>query len=165
MFFSRLYDRLIYGLAGLGAASLAAVTALVIYDVASRNLGLPSFSAASALVEYALLLSTMAACPWLVRINGHVSLASLVEQLPRAVQSVIHRIVLAVSSAAMGVLAVVAGQITLHQWQAGIIEVRSVDLPGWVLYAFMAVGFGLMSTEFLRMFLRGEVYTGAEGEH
>lgn len=161
----RLYDRCVIGLAAAGAASLAIITALIIYDVFSRNLGLPQLTSTSAVVEYALLFSTMAAAPWLVRIKGHVSLSSIIGLAPTAVQRVASRIVVIIAALAVAVLAWVSGSIALHQWQVGTIDMRSVDLPGWLLYAFMAAGFALMATEFLRMFLRGESYTGAGGEH
>lgn len=165
MILLKLYDRVVLGLAALGAASLAVVTVLIIYDVLSRNLGWTPLSATSAIVEYALLFSTMAAAPWLVRINGHVSLSSVIKLTPRAVQRVVNRIVLLIAASAVGILAVVSGRIGLRQWQSGTIDMRSVDLSGWLLYAFMALGFALMATEFLRMLLRGEEYTGAGGEH
>ncbi|RGP37429.1 TRAP transporter small permease [Pseudotabrizicola alkalilacus] len=165
MILLKLYDRIILGLAALGAASLAVVTVLIIYDVLSRNLGWTPLNATSAIVEYALLFSTMAAAPWLVRINGHVSLSSVIKLTPRAVQRGVNRLVLLIAASAVGILAVVSGRIGLRQWQSGTIDMRSVDLSGWLLYAFMALGFALMATEFLRMLLRGEEYTGAGGEH
>lgn len=161
----RSYDRLIYGLAYLAGISLAIVTVLVIYDVISRNLGLRPFRAISAIVEYVLLFSTMAAAPWLVRINGHVSVSSILGLMPRAAQTLISRLSLVVGAGATGLLGVVAGQLALAQARAGNVDVRAVSLPAWILYAFLAVGFVLMATELLRMLLRGETYTGAEGEH
>ncbi|MFN7051971.1 MAG: TRAP transporter small permease, partial [Gemmobacter sp.] len=118
-----------------------------------------------AIVEYALLFSTMAAAPWLVRINGHVSLSSIIGLTPRVVQRIANRAVVIAAGLATAILAGVSGRIAFHQWQAGTVDIRSVDLPGWLLYAFMAAGFALMATEFLRMLLRGEAYTGAGGEH
>ena len=159
------YDRCVIWLAACGAASLAAITALIIYDVLSRNLGLPPLRATSAIVEYALLFSTMAAAPWLVRINGHVSLSSIIGLTPRVVQRIANRAVVIAAGLATAILAGVSGRIAFHQWQAGTVDIRSVDLPGWLLYAFMAAGFALMATEFLRMLLRGEAYTGDGGEH
>lgn len=165
MFLLRLYDRLIVVLAAAGGASLAIVTVLIIYDVFSRNFGLLPLRSTSALVEYALLFSTMATAPWLVRINGHVSLSSIVGFAPLALQQVANRIVVLVAGGAVAILAWVSGVIAWHQWQIGTIDMRSVDLPGWLLYVIMAAGFGLMATEFLRLLLRGEAYTGAGGEH
>lgn len=161
----KLYDRCVTWLAAAGAVSLGIITVLIIYDVLSRNLGLAPLRSTSALVEYALLFSTMAAAPWLVRINGHVSLSSIVGLAPAAVQRVVNRLVVLVAGVAVAILAWMSGKIALHHWQAGTIDMRSVDLPGWLLYAVMAAGFGLMATEFLRLLLRGEAYTGAGGEH
>lgn len=162
---SRLYDRLILGLAFAAGVSLAVVTVLVIYDVASRNLRLPPFRAISAIVEYVLLFSTMAAAPWLVRIHGHVSISSMLAYLPQAGQRAVGRLSLVVSALAVGYLGWVSGRLALAQMRSGTVDMRAVPLPGWLLYAFMAVGFALMASELLRLLLRGEVYTGAEGDH
>jgi C4-dicarboxylate transporter, DctQ subunit len=161
----RSYDRLIYGLACLAGISLAIVTVLVIYDVISRNLGLRPFRAISAIVEYVLLFSTMAAAPWLVRINGHVSVSSILALLPRAVQGLVNRLSLILGAGATGLLGVVAARLAIAQARAGNVDVRAVSLPAWILYAFLSVGFFLMATELLRMLMRGETYTGAEGDH
>ena len=161
----RLYDRLIFSLAYLAGISLAVVTVLVIYDVISRNLHLTPFRAVSAIVEYVLLFSTMAAAPWLVRINGHVSVSSVLGLLPQGVQVILSRLSLVMATGAVAVLAWVAGGLALAQWRSGAIDMRAVNLPGWILYAFLSIGFLLMATELLRLLLRGETYTGAEGEH
>lgn len=165
MMLLRFYDRCVIWLAAAGAASLGVITLLIIYDVISRNFGLMPLRATSALVEYALLFSTMAAAPWLVRINGHVSLSSVVGLAPPAVQRAAGQLVVCIAAVAVAILAFVSAEIAVQQWQSGAVDMRSVDLPNWLLYACLAVGFGLMATEFLRLLLRGEAYTGAGGEH
>lgn len=159
------YDRLVLGLAALAAASLGVATLLVIHDVVSRNAGLTPLRAASALVEYALLFSTMAAAPWLVRINGHVSLSSVAVLLPVGLRLLIGRVILIAAITATAILAVVSWQLATRGLASGGVDMRSVNMPGWTLFAMMGGGFGLMATEFLRMLMRGEVYTGASGEH
>lgn len=162
---SGLYDRLILGLAWAAGISLAVVTVLVIYDVVSRNLALAPFRAISAIVEYVLLFSTMAAAPWLVRINGHVSISSMLQMLPDGAQLIVGKLSLIASALAVGFLGVVAGRLALAQYANGTVDIRAVTLPGWVLYAFLCVGFLLMAAELLRLLIRGETYTGAEGNH
>lgn len=123
----RLYDRLIHGLACLAGISLAVVTLLVIHDVISRNLHLTPFRAASAVVEYVLLFSTMAAAPWLVRINGHVSVSSILGLLPETARTVANRLSLIV---AMAALAVLLG--SLARIDVGALLIAGL-LPGLVL--------------------------------
>ena len=47
-------------------------------------------------------------------------------------------------------------------------DVRSFDMPRWMLMAFMPLSFGMMTIEFLRFFVRGEPPFGGglvSGEH
>ncbi|WP_422367458.1 TRAP transporter small permease [Pelagibius sp.] len=160
----RLYDTMIRGLAVTGAASLGFITLLIAYGVASRNLALPALRWSSAVVEYMLLFSTMLAGPWLVRNGGHVAVTAIVDLLPAGLRTIAARAVLIVSAATLFLLSVVAGQLTLEQFASGSTDIRSVPLPGWILYAMLTLGFLLMATEFLRLLIRGETYSG-EGGH
>jgi C4-dicarboxylate transporter, DctQ subunit len=160
-----IYDRLIFALTYLAAASLALITIFVALDVIMRNLHMPTLRWISAVVEYVLLFSTMAAAPWLVRINGHVSLSSFVNLMPPRLQVLVGRLGLIISALSLGFLGVISGKMTLERWFDGSVDMRSVNLPAWLLYAFLSIGFVLMACEFLRLLLRGELYSGAEGNH
>jgi len=165
MNFSKFYDRLIIGLAVLGALSLVAITALIIVDVVLRNTGFRPFQSTSALVEYVMLFATMSAGPWLVRENGHVAIGSFVAALPEGLRLLIGRLVLIVSIFALALLTWRSVAVGLEMIQTRSVDMRSVNIPAWVLYAMLAGGFFLMAIEFLRMLLRGETYHGAGGGH
>ena len=94
MFLIRLYNRVITGLAVLGAASLVFISLAIIVDVVLRSTGFRPFQSTSAIVEYVMLFSTMAAAPWLVRNNGHVAISSFVGALPETIRLVAGRVVL-----------------------------------------------------------------------
>lgn len=160
-----LYDRLIFALAYIAAASLALVTIIVALDVIMRNLNMQTLRWISAIVEYVLLFSTMAAAPWLVRINGHVSLSSFVNLMPRHLQTIVGQLAMVVSALSLGFLGIISADLTMERWFDGSVDMRSVNLPAWLLYAFLTVGFVLMACEFVRLLLRGELYNGAEGNH
>ncbi len=66
------YNRLISGLAGLGAILLALMFVSGLIDVTLRELGYNPLQWYSAFTEYSLLFMTMMGGPWLVRIKGHV---------------------------------------------------------------------------------------------
>ncbi|WP_417676031.1 TRAP transporter small permease [Pseudodonghicola sp.] len=160
-----LYDRLVTGLAAIGAASIGLVAAAIVLDVVLRNTGQRPFQSTSALTEYALLFSTMCAAPWLVRENGHIAIGAFTGMMPGAVRRVVSRIVTLLSAAITGVLSWRAAALTLEELATGRLDMRSISIPGWILYAMLAVGLFLMAVEFLRMTLRGDLYTGASGEH
>lgn len=164
MLLARLYDRLIIALAALGAASLAFMTLAIALDVILRNTGFRPFQATSAVVEYLLLFATMAGSPWLVRIGGHIAIVSFVDRLPGGLRRLVGQLVAILSMVALGLLAWRAAAVG---WQTiGTVDMRSINIPSWVLYSMLSAGFGLTATEFLRLLLRGEFYSvGEEAGH
>lgn len=161
----RIYDRLILGLAALAAACLGSMIFAIVIDVVLRNIGLRPFQANSALIEYGMLFATMAGAPWLVREHGHVAIMSFVDLLPEAVQGLVRRIVLALSIGTLLLLSWRAGAVGLETIEAGAIDIRSIYIPAWVLYAMLSGGFGLMSLEFLRLWATDDLRLGARARH
>jgi len=161
----RLYDRIIAGLAITGAVSLVLITIAIIIDVILRNTGFRPSQSTSALVEYVMLYSTMAAAPWLVRKNAHVAITSFVQPLPPMIRLTAGRAVLILCIIVLGVLSWRSAAVGLEMLASGSVDMRSINIPSWVLYAMLSGGFGTMSLEFLCMLLRGETYTGSEASH
>lgn len=161
----RLYDRVIVGLAVTGAVTLVAITIAIIIDVVLRNTGFRPSQSTSALVEYVMLYSTMAAAPWLVRKNGHVAISSFVETMPRTIRVLTGRVVLVLCIIVLALLSWRSAAVGLQMLATGSVDMRSINIPSWVLYAMLSGGFGLMTLEFLRMLLRGETYDGDEASH
>lgn len=159
------YDLTIVGLAVLAGVVYGLITLGIIADVMLRNLGYRPFRATSALVAYALLCSTMAAGPWVLRQGAHVAVNSFVAMLPRAV----HRLVMtAVMLLSMGILVLLCWRAVLNGMDEiawGGMDMRSIDIPGWVAYALLATGFGLMATEVLRLMLRSQNSMGGTELH
>lgn len=162
---ARLYDRIITGLAVTGGVSLVVITIAIIIDVVLRNTGFRPSQSTSALVEYVMLFSTMAAAPWLVRKNAHVAITSFVQPLPRTVRVMVGRVVLILCVFVLALLSWRSAAVGLEMLAAKSVDMRSINIPSWVLYAMLSGGFGMMALEFLRMLLRGETYTGSEASH
>lgn len=162
---ARSYDRIITGLAVTGGISLVVITIAIIIDVVLRNTGFRPSQSTSALVEYVMLYSTMAAAPWLVRKNGHVAITSFIEHLPDGLRFLAGRAVLILCIIVLGLLSWRSGAVGLEMLASNSVDMRSINIPSWVLYAMLAVGFGLMTLEFLRMLFRGDIYTGSEATH
>ena len=152
----RAYTGLINGLATLAGLIIAAVCLLIVYDVIARNLGLQPPASTVALTEYALLYFTMAAAPWLVRERGHIVVEVVHGRLRGAARTFADRLILVICILVSACVCVLALLLAVEAWQRGEIEIRSLDMPRWLLFAPLAVGFGLMATEFLRLLVRGE---------
>ncbi len=78
MFLIRLYNRIITGLAVLGAAGLVFISLAIIVAVVWRNTGFRPFQAPSSLVEYVMLFATIAAAPVLLRHHLPAAISSCV---------------------------------------------------------------------------------------
>ncbi|MDP6437683.1 MAG: TRAP transporter small permease subunit [Gammaproteobacteria bacterium] len=158
---SRVYTALINGLATLGGLIIAGVCLLIVYDVVARNIGLQPPSSTVALTEYALLYFTMLAAPWLVRVRGHIVVEIIHGRLTGTAKKIVDKLILAVCIVVAVFICVLATALALEAWQLGEVEIRSLNMPRWLLFSPLALGFGLMGTEFLRLLVRGE--TVADG--
>lgn len=146
----RTYDRLIVALAVLAGAAIALAFVLIIVDVGLRFAGFnpPGFTIAT--VEYLLLYFALFAAPWLVRLKGHVYVDALITRLPQGARMPVEKVVYALCVATPLVFAWFAARLFLDAAQSGLFEERAIDIPLWLLYAPMPLGFALVAVEFAR---------------
>ncbi len=159
----RIYDGVIVGLAIIAGAMVAAVFLMIVYDVAVRTLGFQPPFWTSALTEYALLYMTMLAAPWLVRQKGHVFVESLTLMLKARAQHAVHILAYLISIVLCLALAFYSVKQGLEVWSRQEIDIRSISIPGWLLYASLPFGFCLSAIEFARFLLGCEsMYSGRD---
>ena len=135
---------------------MVAMMAMIVADVALRNLGYQSSAHFFTFTEYFLLLIPLLGAPWLVREKGHIYIEVLVGMLGARRRRLLLRGVLVLSLAACAVLAWYGGAITLQNFVQAEKDVRSFDMPRWMLMLAMPLSFGMMALEFLRLLARGE---------
>ena len=158
------YNRLIFGLAWLGAALLAVVFVSGLVDVTLRELGYKPLQWYSAFTEYSLLFMTKMGAPWLVRIKGHVVVESLALAMPPTLRLIMAKfayllcVLLSISFVWYG------GDKAISTFVSGELDLRSIDMPRWALYVAIVVGFGLMGIEFCRYLLGFDTYYTSESD-
>ncbi|PWK66370.1 TRAP transporter small permease [Aminobacter sp. AP02] len=135
---------------GLSGAALVFTCVSVLYDVGARASGLQPPIWTSAATEYAMLLLTMAIAPYLVRHHGHVRIEILNRTLPAVGQKLLHRGVSLMGCGVCMVIFVIAMRMGIDVHSRGELDIRSIEMPRWVLFAAIAAGFGLCAVEFLR---------------
>lgn len=160
----RAYDRLIYGLAGAAGVLIASVCLLIVYDVIARNLGLQPPRSTVALTEYALLYFTMAAAPYLVRVKGHIVVEVVYQRLGDKFQKHLDRAILVFCAVVSAIIAMLALILLLESLGTGEIEIRSLDMPRWLLFLPLVAGFFLMALEFIRLFINGDSIFRSQAE-
>ena len=160
------YEKLLFCLFALGAGILALVTLFILYDVIARNAGFPPFTHTLALTEYGLYYVTLLGAPWLVRKKHHVYMQLVTAVAPAALRPVICKLSYLLCALACGLICYYAGLVTVEAWIRGDMEVRSFDMPRWLIFAVMPVSFSLLTIEFSR-YLAGfdSMYDGEIGIH
>jgi C4-dicarboxylate transporter, DctQ subunit len=158
---SRCYDAILYGMAWVAGIMMVAMMTMIVVDVALRNLGYQSSAHFFTFTEYFLLLIPLLGAPWLVREKGHIYIELLVVALPPRVRSALLVLVVIACIAVALILAWFGGAITLQDYAAAEKDVRSFDMPRWILMAAMPLSFGMMAIEFIRLLVRRESPYGA----
>ena len=161
-----LHRRLLELLAVVAGVLLAAMALAIVVDVVLRNLGFQPPGHTFTLTEYGLLYVTTLAAPWLVRVKGHVHIELLTAALSTRARFWLTRVVYAACVLTCAVIFWFGLEVTIDQWQRSVTDVRSFDMPRWLLTASMPLSFGLMTIEFAR-FLLGldSMHTGQAGIH
>jgi C4-dicarboxylate transporter, DctQ subunit len=157
----RLYDAVLHGMALFGGALMVAMMAMITADVVLRNLGTQGSAHFFTFTEYFLLLIPLFGAPWLVREKGHIYIEVFTSALPARAR---RALMVAVVVACIGVCALLAwygGAITLQNFLQNEKDVRSFDMPRWMLMASMPLSFGMMALEFIRFLVRRESPYGA----
>lgn len=147
------YDRLVTAMAMTGCVLLAVMFVMIVYDVTVRTIGLTPPAATSALSEYFMLYVTMLAAPYLVREKAHVAVESIELVLPAAAMPWLARLVCIVCAVLSLLLAWYSVDGIVDAVQSGEVDIRSIIIPKWVLYAPLPVGFALSAVEFARLLL------------
>ena len=148
-----LYILLLRGLAQLAGAILCGIAALVAYDVVLRAFGLQPPQSTSGVSEYSLLFVAMLASPWLVRSRGHVVVTSFFNLTPSTIRPILERAIY-LSCAAVSLLLSAYGFKTGYaSFLGGEIDIRSIDMPRWILFSSIGMGFMLIGIEFLVLLL------------
>jgi TRAP-type C4-dicarboxylate transport system permease small subunit len=145
--------RVSWFLAVLVKLILAAIVVEVISDVVLRNLNLRPLSWGVSATEYGLLYSAFLPMPWLVRTKGHVFVEFLRKSLPTRGQVILERIVYCVCIAlCLYLFYYAAGELAVA-WRTGAYEMRTFDMPKWLIDLPVCIGFLLSALEWLRYLL------------
>lgn len=132
---------------------LGALVVVVVADVAVRTLGLRPLAWASSTAEYILLYAAFLPMPALVRNKGHVFVEFLRAPMTLPMRRVCEVAVYAVCVVICAYLAWVATASGITAWREGAYETRTFDMPKWLVYLPMAIGFALSTFEWLRFLL------------
>lgn len=147
------YEHALTGFFATGAAVLAVVLVLIVYDVAARNLGFRPFPHTLSITEYGLLYMTMLGAPWLVRNKHHIYLQVLTALVGQRWRARMAMFVYLVCATICALLCYYSVGLAMESFVRGDVEIRSFDMPRWVMFCVLPLSFFLMTIEFLRFLL------------
>ena len=148
--FSRILDKLVNGLAVLAGLLLLFICFSICYSILTRSLGLPSPAWILQFNEYALLWITFLGTAWVLVRGKHVSVDLLTGRMGERTGkyfSLVHGIL---GTAVCLVLLWYGSSTTWGQFQNGIIDVKAVDVPKYLILMIIPIGFFVLSLQFLR---------------
>ena len=165
LFFAWL-DRLTNILAILAGVYLVWIFLAIVFQVVARSVFLYGSSHIFTFIEYGLLFITMAGAPWLVREKGHVYIEILTAAVSEQVRPILSRAVVGLVILICVIITYYGIEVTIRAFVRDEMDMRSLDMPRWMLMISMPICFGLMSLQFLRFVIGPEtLHSGEAGMH
>lgn len=151
----RAHDALVTFSYWLGAGALGLIVAIFAYEVFSRYLMDAPTKWASDFVSFLLLISLFLVLPHVTRSDGNVSVPILLNMLGRRASDLMRRLGFGLGAA----VCLWAGYIfldeTLRLIDRGTATLTSVQVPKWILFAFLVFGMVNAGLSFLRLAFGG----------
>ncbi|MEK9733361.1 MAG: TRAP transporter small permease [Paracoccaceae bacterium] len=165
LFFAWL-DRLTNILAILAGVYLVWIFLAIVFQVVARSVFLYGSSHIFTFIEYGLLYITMAGAPWLVREKGHVYIEILTAAVSEQVRPILSRAVVGLVILICVIITYYGIEVTIRAFVRDEMDMRSLDMPRWMLMISMPICFGLMSLQCLRFVIGPEtLHSGEAGMH
>lgn len=160
----RIFDKLLAALAVLAGLLLLFITFSIGYAILARIVGLPPIVWVVQFNEYALVWVTFLGGAWALAGNKHVSIDLFTRNLrPRNAKrvSVLHNVL---GIAVCSTLFWYCTKVVYGQYQRGVIDVQTIDIPKYLVLSIIPIGFLLLAVQFLRGLITN-LTTSAQREH
>ena len=143
-------------MAWLAGIMMVAMMAMIVLDVVLRNLGYQSSAHFFTFTEYALLIVPCLGAPWLAREKGHIYVEIVLMAMPAGVRRKVTVLIGLICIAVCLVIAWYGFQVALQDFLQNEKDVRSLDMPRWMVVGFIPLSFLMMAVEFARFLWRRE---------
>ena len=140
----------------IAAFLMVAMMVIITLDVIFRNLGYQSSAHFFTFTEYALLVVPCLGAPWLAREKGHIYVEIVLNSLPAGARRVMTWVIGVFCIVVCLTIAWYGLQVTIHDYLQAEKDVRSLDMPRWMLVIWIPLSFLMMALEFARFLWRRE---------
>lgn len=148
-----IFDTISKSMAALATVLLLFVTASISYSILTRILGVQSPIWVVQFNEYALLWVTFLAGSWVLGRNKHVSIDLVTRTLSPRRNAWLSCLQNILGGGVCSVLTYYGAAVTWGQFQRGVIDVKAVDMPKYLLLIIIPIGFLSLTLQFLRRLL------------
>ena len=155
------YGAVLFGMAYAAAFLMAAMMVVIFLDVVLRNLGYQSSAHFFTFTEYALLAVPCLGAPWLVREKGHIYVEILLMALSPRKRALLTGAIGVVCVLVCAIIAWYGFAVTVTDFLQDNKDVRSLDMPRWIVVGFIPLSFSMMALEFVRFIARHENFLGS----
>ncbi|HSW21452.1 MAG TPA: TRAP transporter small permease subunit [Burkholderiaceae bacterium] len=147
------FGRLLAALAWVGCVLLLAMLAIIVSDVALRNLAVPGLPRGLAwsneISELLLYLITLCVAPWLLRQGRHIRVDIVLRAIPPRLAWMLEWLGDTIGLACCVVLAWFATKAAWSSYLAGAVNIKTLVTPEWWWLSPLPVVFGLLGIEML----------------
>lgn len=140
--------------AGLGAALLFMVAAIICCEVVIRWFGGSSQLWVIEVSEYALLFITFLGAPYLLEKKLHVVMDLVYDSLSNRWRRIFQLMNATIGFMICAVLTVVGASVVIEQYELGVRLVTVMRPQSWWITAALPVGMALMAVQFLDQIIR-----------
>ena len=155
---SAAFGRLLAALAAVGCVLLAAMLAIIVTDVALRNLAVPGLPRGLAwsneISELLLYLITLSVAPWLLRQGQHIRVDIVLRAIPPRLAWLFEWLGDLIGLACCVVLAAFAAQAAWSSYRAGAVNIKTLVTPEWWWLSPLPLVFVLLSIEMVFRMVR-----------
>ncbi|AMO24677.1 hypothetical protein GCM10027034_09940 [Ramlibacter solisilvae] len=159
---SRVYGRLLAGLALAGCFILLAMMLVIVADVLLRNVAIPGLPRGLAwsneISELMLYLITMCVSPWLLRQGQHIRVDILLQAIPKPVAWALECVGDIIGLACCVFMAWYGARAAWSSFSSGAVNIKTLVTPEWWALAPLPVMFVLLAIEML--FRMDRLYAG-----
>ncbi len=140
-------------MAVLAGLLLIFITLSMCVSIALRTMNLQTPLWSVQFNEYSLLWIAMLGGGWLLRREKHVSLDTVTRRLKGGGLKRLRVFHAFLGLLICAILAYYTGAVTWDNLKRGVLDVRAVDIPKYLILSVVFFGFSVMAMEFFRMFV------------
>lgn len=140
----------------LSKVILALLVLVIFADIVSRNLNISIGSWPVPTAEYSLLFITFLSIPYITQNKGHIVVQFLRLGLPKKTKDQLETLVYLICILISLYLGLTSLKLTVTSFIEGSFQYKTFNMPDWLIYLPISIGFIFSSIEWIILFSKKE---------